>query len=275
MCAVAEKGDEIPDGDAGDVHIVLDIQEHKEFLRKGCDLYLKRKISLVEALCGFEMKIDHLDGRTLHVQSKPGEVTVPTSYDPFADEDDKQEWKELSDTSCGLDPMAQAELDDVDKLKQIIAKGQLKGKGIGAFAIHRGQTTFYAASSDEIMSNTETKRGSKLYVIASDSDGAPKRMMKCIREQGLPAPTNPLLTGNLFLILEVEYPKDLTDAAQAQLKSVLPPPLNNPGPVGDAEVHVCSTMDPVASFKASDLPDETDDDSDDEMGGQRVQCAQQ
>jgi len=258
------------------VHIVLDIQEHKDFLRKGCDLYVKRKISLVEALCGFSMEIEHLDGRKLLVKSQPGDVTVPTFYDPFADEDENQDWKELSDTACGLDPMAQAELDDVEKLKQVVAKGQLKGKGIGAFCVNRGQTTFYAASSDEILANTVTRRGATLYVVASDADGAAQRMMKCVPEQGMPAPANPMLIGNLFLMLDVEYPKTLSAQAQATLKAVLPPPLNNPGAAGPStEEHTCTAMDPVASFKASDIPDENEEDSDDEMGGQRVQCAQQ
>ena len=77
-----EMGDEIPDGAAGDVHIVLDVQEHADFKRKGCDLFLKRKISLVEALCGFQMEIAHLDGRKLLVNTAPGDVTTPTDFDP-------------------------------------------------------------------------------------------------------------------------------------------------------------------------------------------------
>ena len=70
-----EMGDEIPDGAAGDVFIVLDVQEHALFKRKGCDLYLKRDISLVEALCGFSLEIEHLDGRKLLVNSAPGVST--------------------------------------------------------------------------------------------------------------------------------------------------------------------------------------------------------
>ena len=72
-----EMGDEIPDGNAGDVLIVLDIQDHKDFLRKGCDLYLKRKISLVEALCGFSMDIEHLVRRkTLRSPCEPSNNLV-------------------------------------------------------------------------------------------------------------------------------------------------------------------------------------------------------
>ena len=47
----------------------------------------------------------------------------------------------------------------------------------------RGQTTFFAASSDEIQENMETKRGATLYCMASETSGAGKRMMKAIPEQ--------------------------------------------------------------------------------------------
>ena len=46
----SEKGNEIPDGDAGDVVIQLEEQPHDRFKRKGDDLYIERTISLSEAL---------------------------------------------------------------------------------------------------------------------------------------------------------------------------------------------------------------------------------
>merc|ERR1712159_266205 len=56
------KADEIPDGEAGDVIFVLKEKEHDVFKRHGADLYIKKKISLVEALCGFTMELKKLDG---------------------------------------------------------------------------------------------------------------------------------------------------------------------------------------------------------------------
>merc|ERR1712136_215108 len=64
-----EMADEHPDADTGDVIFVLQEQEHSVFKRKGADLFLERSISLVEALCGFELEITHLDGRKLLVQT--------------------------------------------------------------------------------------------------------------------------------------------------------------------------------------------------------------
>merc|ERR1719313_1091269 len=160
----------------------------------------------------------------------------------------------------------------------VIAKGQLRGKGIAGFQIQRGQTTFFAATSAEVRAAKSTRRGSTLYVISDPAATAGKRMMKAIPEQGLPVPSNPMLLGNLFLMLDVEFPTELGEAAVAALKGALPPPLNVPSVTEEdegVEVHHMETMDPVASFKATDIPDESQGGDDDEggEGGQRVQCA--
>jgi len=39
---------------AGDVYLVVHIEPHKVFERKGADLFMKKKITLIEALTGFE-----------------------------------------------------------------------------------------------------------------------------------------------------------------------------------------------------------------------------
>merc|ERR1719379_2768656 len=89
-----EMADEHPDADTGDVVFVLKQQEHKDFKRRGADLFLERKISLVEALCGFELEITHLDGRKLLIKSAPGEVIKPMNrgFDPLASDDEGKVW---------------------------------------------------------------------------------------------------------------------------------------------------------------------------------------
>ena len=42
--------------------VVIKVEPHKEFQRIGADLYINKKISLYEALCGFVFEIKHLDG---------------------------------------------------------------------------------------------------------------------------------------------------------------------------------------------------------------------
>merc|ERR1719163_259999 len=59
------KADEHPDADPGDVVFVVQIQDHNTFYRKGADLFIQKKVSLLEALVGFETVIDHLDKRKL------------------------------------------------------------------------------------------------------------------------------------------------------------------------------------------------------------------
>lgn len=73
------EGDEFPGAETGDVIVVVDIQEHKEFKRKGADLLTERKITLVEALTGVDLYITHLDGKKIRVKSIAGDVIKPNS----------------------------------------------------------------------------------------------------------------------------------------------------------------------------------------------------
>jgi DnaJ-class molecular chaperone len=47
------EGDQEPGIEPGDVVLVLQEKPHAVFKRRGKDLFMKMKISLVEALCGF------------------------------------------------------------------------------------------------------------------------------------------------------------------------------------------------------------------------------
>merc|ERR1712151_1103429 len=95
-----EMADEHPDADTGDVIFVVKEQEHADFKRKGADLFIERKISLVEALCGFEFDLTHLDGRKLLIKTSPGEIVKPmaSGFDPLEKgEDTKTEWEVMED----------------------------------------------------------------------------------------------------------------------------------------------------------------------------------
>lgn len=117
-----EKADEIPNGIPGDVVFVLQEMPHADFKRKGADLYVKRTISLVEALCGFRMELTHLDGRKLLIKTSPGQVIAPVAYDPFKGEEEAV-WEMHANMDCpDLETIAKADTDDVDKLKQVISK---------------------------------------------------------------------------------------------------------------------------------------------------------
>ena len=58
----------------GDVIFVVQELGHELFQRQGCDLVLKKKISLAEALTGLRFHFAHLDGSTITVSSSPEDV---------------------------------------------------------------------------------------------------------------------------------------------------------------------------------------------------------
>merc|ERR1712070_980769 len=69
--------DEKPNMEPGDIVFQIKEKPHSVFKRKGNDLLMKKKINLVEALCGFSFAVKALDGRILKVSSKPGEIIRP------------------------------------------------------------------------------------------------------------------------------------------------------------------------------------------------------
>jgi len=275
----SEKADEIPDGEAGDVVFVLQEQPHADFKRKGDDLYIERTISLTEALCGFKMELNHLDGRKLLIKTAPGDVIKPVNYDPFREEEAAALWELFDDCDTpGLENAAVAETEDLKVCKKACESGQLKGKGIGCFVQKGGRTVFKQCTHAEAMSNKVSSKGSKLYVIQDPSNSSHKRMMKAVEGEGLPRLKQPFEHGNLFIILNIEFPTTIAPAVAKQLLEVLPPPKHNPKSLADDDVEEVELkdIDPYASFK-DNQPEDTGDDEDEGGGGggQRVQCAQQ
>jgi DnaJ homolog subfamily A member 2 len=59
---------------AGDIYVRIKIKRHGIFQRRGADLVIIKKISLLEALTGVTMDIKHLDGNARTIATAPGEV---------------------------------------------------------------------------------------------------------------------------------------------------------------------------------------------------------
>lgn len=68
------EGDEQPDCLAGDVLFIVSIAKHPVFTRVGADLFIRKKISLLDALTGFEFTVKHLDGTTHQISLLKNEV---------------------------------------------------------------------------------------------------------------------------------------------------------------------------------------------------------
>ena len=80
------EADQAPGTVAGDIVFVMQEKEHAVFQRKGVNLIMQKTVSLVEALCGFEMVLTHLDKRTLHIKTKPGDVLIPNECKSISNE---------------------------------------------------------------------------------------------------------------------------------------------------------------------------------------------
>lgn len=284
-----EMADEHPDADTGDVNFILKQEEHPVFKRKGADLFMEKTISLVEALCGFEMSITHLDGRKLLVKTNPGDIVKPmdNSFDPFADTDNKMEWETMEDADCpDIDNVAEAETTDVDTLKKA-CETQLKRKGInvGAFVVQNNRAYFKQASREEVLAAKKTRKGCTMYVLSDPNAKSHLRMIKAVKDEGMPTYKNPFVHGNLFLLLTIEFPDSLSVEAQKGIRQLLPPPLHTPKwkeTDNGVEVHYVSDIDPVQSYnsnKVNMMSGGEAYDDDDEERGQRsgpggAQCKQ-
>eukprot|EP00386_Alphamonas_edax_P003936 GDKI01012064.1.p1 GENE.GDKI01012064.1~~GDKI01012064.1.p1 ORF type:complete len:431 (-),score=102.52 GDKI01012064.1:112-1404(-) len=71
------ESDERPNEIPGDVIFVINELKHSTFTRKGADLHITRNLTLLEALVGYAFELKHLDGRSVVVKSKEGEVIKP------------------------------------------------------------------------------------------------------------------------------------------------------------------------------------------------------
>jgi len=270
------KADEHPDADPGDVIFILKVKEHEDFIRRGADLFIKRDISLQEALCGYTLEVNHLDGRKLMIKSNPGEVCSPLKTDPLAAAG-SADFESFNDSDCTCNNTAQAETEDVDACKKVCEK-----KGFTAFVIQDGNAFFKSGSREEVMSTKTGKTGSTLYVLQDPNAVKDERLCKAVKGEGMPTHKNPFVCGNLFLLLNIAFPSELDATAVAALKKCLPPALQQQNwKEDDVEVHYLTDMDPVSSYKegvASSGKDAYDDDEEQGgggPGGQRVQCNQQ
>lgn len=74
------EADQLPDQEPGDIIFVLKEEQHETFERAGADLHAELRISLSEALTGFNrVVLTHLDGRgiAMNVQQPNGRILRP------------------------------------------------------------------------------------------------------------------------------------------------------------------------------------------------------
>merc|ERR1712151_263250 len=209
------------------------------------------------------------------------------NFDPLAKEEGKAtDWEVIEDADCpSIDNVAQADTTDVDTLKKA-CETQLKRKGIdvGVFCVDNNRAYFKQGSREEVLAAKKTRKGCTMYVLADPNANSHLRMMKAVKDEGMPTYKNPFIRGNLFINLTIEFPSSMDPKTQGELRKLLPPPLHQPSISendNDVEVHVVTDIDPVSSYNENKINmaagGEAYDEDEDEGGGRGpggAQCKQ-
>ena len=64
------------ENDTGDIKVVVNLDDHPDFCRDGLDLIFSTTITLKQALCGFSIKFEHLNGRLYNIDNG-GKIVKP------------------------------------------------------------------------------------------------------------------------------------------------------------------------------------------------------
>ena len=267
---IYEKGDDIVDGETGDLYIIVKQLQDEVFTRKGYDLFINKDISLLEALKGFKIELIHLDSRKILI--KNDKIIKPNNYDIF---NEKCEWKSIVCT-LDLEPFAKAQISDEIKIKEVIESGQLKKENITGFIINNSETYFYKESIDILLQSKKSgPLGSVFYYKSVD-----KKLIQCVEEEGMPYYNSPMLKGDLYMTFNIIFPDKVTIDNDVLIKGGFNKPINNSTVneiESDIEVYELIEKNPDISydnFKETVKEDIEESNQDMHQGGVQ-QCSQQ
>ena len=77
VITIKDKGNIVDNNNYGDVKILIKVKNDTEFHREGIDLIYTKKISLKDALCGFNFDMKYIDGRVFKINNENGNVIEP------------------------------------------------------------------------------------------------------------------------------------------------------------------------------------------------------
>jgi DnaJ-class molecular chaperone len=77
IIVLESKGNIINENLKGSVKIIIKINNHNNYIRKGLDLHIKKKISLKESLCGFSFNLDHINNHNYTINNSSGNIIYP------------------------------------------------------------------------------------------------------------------------------------------------------------------------------------------------------
>ena len=74
---IRDKGNIINDAVRGDVKIFIKVEPHSVYQRKGLDLITTQKVSLKDALCGFNLEYKHINEKTYTLNNSNNSIINP------------------------------------------------------------------------------------------------------------------------------------------------------------------------------------------------------
>ena len=80
VIVLENQGHSMNDTIRGDIRICFEIIKNDNFNRKGNDLYYQVNISLKEAICGFNITIHHINGKTLSINNNTNPTVIKPNY---------------------------------------------------------------------------------------------------------------------------------------------------------------------------------------------------
>ena len=75
-----DKGNILSEQNKGDIKLFVKVENTTDFKRSGLDLILERKVSLKEALCGFNFELKHVNGKSYTINNNPGSIVTPSYF---------------------------------------------------------------------------------------------------------------------------------------------------------------------------------------------------
>jgi len=73
---IGDRGNNINNQARGELRINIRIKNGSELVRRGMDIYLTKKITLKDSLCGFTCEFDHLNGKRICMNNSTGNTVI-------------------------------------------------------------------------------------------------------------------------------------------------------------------------------------------------------
>ena len=77
MIILKNKGNVYDENNRGDIKLHIIVKNNTEFIRDGLDLIINKKISLKDALLGFNFEINHISGKSYKINNDNGTIIKP------------------------------------------------------------------------------------------------------------------------------------------------------------------------------------------------------